>query len=83
MSHGIASCYKKIIGSGLYTRVRFRDIRGIVTDQDIRFLDLDGNPVIVINPDYDNLFGVFDERYDVIANELIGELVTDVDEYFY
>lgn len=75
--------YKEIIASGLYTRVRYRNIRGIVTDHDIRFLDPDGIPQIVINPEMDNLFGVFDERWDDIANELIGVLVTDEAEYFY
>lgn len=75
--------YKEIIASGLYTRVRFRNIRGAVSDHDIRFLDLDGDPVIIINPELDNLYGVFDERYDAIASELIGDLVNNVDEYFY
>lgn len=75
--------YKEIIESNRYTRVRFRNIRGVVTDQDIRFLDLDGIPQIVINPELDGLFGVFDERWDAIANELIGMLVTDEAEYFY
>ncbi len=74
--------YKEIIAGGLYGRVRFLNIRGIVTDSDIRFLDPDGEIVGLINPDQDGLFGVFDDRFFDVINEAVGVIYTDPDEYF-
>lgn len=74
--------YKEIIESGLYGRVRFLNLRGVVTESDIRFLDPDGEIVGIVDPSQDGLFGVFDERFFDLINEAVGVIYTDPDEYF-
>lgn len=73
--------YKEILNSGVYARLRYRNVCGIITDDDIRFLDADGNIVGIINPSEDNLYGVFDDRFFDIIGEAVHDIASDPDEY--
>lgn len=73
--------YKQILESGAYGRVAYRNLRGIVTDSDIRFYDLDDNIVGLIDPSKDNLYGVFDDRFFDIIGEAVHDIASDPDEY--
>lgn len=74
--------YKEIIASGLYTTVRYRNIRGLVSESDIRFYDPDGNMIAIINPSEECLYGVFNDRFYDTINEAVWELAGNPGEFF-
>lgn len=82
MEHPIVNRYKEILESGVYDHVAFRDIRGVVTDDQILFLDPDGEVVGIIDPTFDNLFGVINDRYYNTISDAVEELARYPEEFF-
>lgn len=78
----IVTRYKEIIESGCYGRVAYRNIRGVVTDEDIRFIDPDGEIIAVINPLFDNLYVIYNDAFFDTVNESIHDMAADPSEHF-
>lgn len=78
----IVERYTEILASRAYHRVAFRNIRGIVTEDQVVFLDPDGEMIGIIDPSFDNLFMVADDRFFDTICAAVNELACDPDEFF-